>query len=80
VLHGGQIVTVHEAFSISQAVAVSDGVLSAVGRDDDVIPFAGPDTLVVDLEGRTVIPGILDPHTHHKKGSTATNCRDSSTS
>ncbi|MCP3934580.1 MAG: amidohydrolase family protein [Actinomycetia bacterium] len=56
--------TVDLAFSITEAVAVTGGVISAVGTDDDLMPSAGPDTVVVDLDGQTVIPGFVETHTH----------------
>lgn len=46
------------------ALAVRDGVVLATGTDDDVRAFIGPGTRVVELHGRTVIPGINDVHLH----------------
>jgi len=65
VLRNGHIVTVDGTFSIAEAVAVTDGVIIAVGTDAAVSKAIGPDTIDVDLAGRTVMPGIVDPHTHH---------------
>jgi len=64
ILHHGKIVTVDDRFSIRQAVAVKDGRIVAVGSDRDVLRRRGPSTRVVDLQGRTVIPGLIDSHTH----------------
>ena len=36
----------------------------AVGTDEDVLPFVGEGTTVIDLKGRTVLPGLIDPHLH----------------
>lgn len=47
-----------------QAVAVRGQRIVAVGRDDEVLTWAGPDTRVVDLHGRFVMPGFRDQHTH----------------
>jgi predicted amidohydrolase YtcJ len=49
---------------VAQALAARDGRIVAVGRDGDVAPLAGPGTEVVDLHGRTAIPGIVDSHCH----------------
>jgi predicted amidohydrolase YtcJ len=49
-------------------VAISDGIFTAVGRDDAVKTVAGPDTRVVDLKGRRVLPGLIDNHLHIIRG------------
>ena len=64
VYHNGRIYTVNEAQPWADAVAVKDGVFIGVGSSDDVKPFIGGQTEVVDLEGRFVMPGILDLHSH----------------
>ena len=64
VLRGGKIVTVDRDFSIKEAVAIRDGRFIAVGTDRDMRPLTGPGTRVVDLAGRTVIPGLIDSHIH----------------
>ena len=50
--------------SIYQALAIRDNRLMALGLNDDIRRLAGPDTNVIDVKGRTVIPGIIDTHTH----------------
>ena len=64
VLRSGKIVTVDRDFSIREAVAIRDGRFIAVGTDRDMRPLTGPSTRVVDLAGRTVIPGLIDSHIH----------------
>ena len=64
VLRGGKIVTVDGDFSIREAVAIKDGRFLAVGTDRDVRPLIAPGTRVIDLAGRTVIPGLIDSHIH----------------
>ena len=51
-------------FSTAEAVAVSGEQIAAVGANQDVLRRAGPDTLVIDLKGKTVIPGLIDTHLH----------------
>ncbi len=50
--------------SIRQALAIKNDRLIAVGSDDEVLKHRGPGTTVVDLGGKTVIPGLIDSHTH----------------
>ncbi len=61
---GGQIVTVDEGFSLAEALAVKGGRILAVGPEAEVAAFRGRGTEVVDLAGRTVIPGLQDSHIH----------------
>ncbi|GLF99592.1 amidohydrolase [Streptomyces yaizuensis] len=60
----GRVVTVDAEFSVASALAVTGGIISAVGGHDDVAPLIGPDTRVVDLRGATLLPGINDSHLH----------------
>ena len=64
IFHNGTIVTVDAGFTIAGAVGVRDGAIVAVGDDEAVLAMAGPSTRLVDLEGRTLMPGIVDPHIH----------------
>ena len=64
VLFNGKIVTVDEDFSIAEAVAIKDGRFVAVGSSSQIRGLAGDQTELMDLEGRTVLPGFNDPHLH----------------
>ena len=64
ILFNGKILTVDEDFSIAEAVAIKDGRFVAVGSSSQVRGLAGDRTEMVDLEGRTVLPGFNDPHEH----------------
>ena len=64
ILHNGRIVTVDGAFSVRQAVAVKAGRITAVGSDVDVLKERGAATRVIDLKGKTVLPGLIDSHVH----------------
>src|SRR6267378_555334 len=48
----------------AQALAVRDGRIAAIGDSSGIRALAGPSTRVVDLSGRTVIPGLIDSHIH----------------
>ena len=64
ILHSGKILTVNTGFEIAEAIAITDGNIAAVGTDEEIESLAGADTTVFDLEGRTIIPGIVDSHSH----------------
>jgi predicted amidohydrolase YtcJ len=64
VLLNGKIVTLATAAPIAEALAVRDGKIIAVGRSADIRALAGTGTRVIDLGGRTVIPGLIDSHMH----------------
>ena len=64
ILINGNIVTVDAEFSIANAVAVRDGRILAVGTNDDIKRLAGASTAVMDLDGKTVLPGLIDTHAH----------------
>ncbi len=62
---GGDIVTVNDAQPIAEAVAVKDGRILAVGRRADIErAHKGETTQVIDLAGRTLVPGFIDGHAH----------------
>ena len=48
----------------AQALAVRDGRIAAIGNSQDIRALAGPSACVIDLGGRTVIPGLIDSHIH----------------
>ena len=64
VLLNGRIVTVDEKESIAEAAAVKFGRIIAVGTNEKVKRLIGDETEVIDLKGRTVIPGLIDSHCH----------------
>ncbi|MDQ6618855.1 MAG: amidohydrolase [Pseudomonadota bacterium] len=68
VLRNGKILTVDKDFSIRQAIAIARDRIVAIGSDSDVAPRIGTSTRVVDLGGRTVIPGLIDAHLHSAGG------------
>src|SRR3954451_5984319 len=64
VLRGGRIITVDSGWHVAQAVAVRGGRFVAVGDDPTVARYVGPNTQVVELAGKTVVPGLIDSHLH----------------
>ncbi len=64
VLRNGKIIAVDGKDSINQAIAIQNDRILAVGSNAEVTRLAGEDAAVLDLDGRTVIPGIVDIHAH----------------
>lgn len=60
----GKILTVDAGFSIVEALAVREGRVLATGSSGEIAGLAGAGTRRVDLEGRTVVPGLIDAHCH----------------
>jgi len=61
---GGDIVTINYAQPTAEAVAVADGKIIAVGKKPDVLKHKGNATKMVDLQGKTLMPGFFDAHSH----------------
>jgi predicted amidohydrolase YtcJ len=70
ILHNGKIVTMDDKSNsinpgtIAQAVAIREGKILSVGTNNQVLVLKGPQTKIVDVKGRTVVPGIIDTHSH----------------
>ena len=62
--HGGPVITMNDAAMRAEAVAEKCGRILAVGSKEDVMAYQGDSTQVIDLEGRTMIPGFVDSHGH----------------
>jgi predicted amidohydrolase YtcJ len=66
---GGTVLTVDADFSEAEAIAFRGNRILAVGTDAEVRKAAGNGPKIVDLRGKTVLPGFVDPHTHVIAGS-----------
>ena len=64
VLIGGKILTVNRTDSVAEALSIEHGRISAVGSTTQIRALSGPQTKIIDLGGRTVIPGLIDSHIH----------------
>jgi predicted amidohydrolase YtcJ len=60
----GKIALVDDAFTLVQALAVRDGKVAAVGTTSEISALKGEKTRVIDLKGKTVLPGFIDSHLH----------------
>jgi predicted amidohydrolase YtcJ len=68
ILVNGKIVTVDAAFSYAEAAAVANDRFTAVGRTSEIRGLADRYTRIIDLHGRTVVPGLSDNHLHSAGG------------
>jgi predicted amidohydrolase YtcJ len=64
ILINGKILTADARFSVHQALAIREGKVAALGTTAAIRASAGPATRIIDLGGRTVIPGLIDSHMH----------------
>src|SRR5262245_15964593 len=64
VIRNGKVLTVDAKFSTAEGLAIRDGVFVRVGSSVEVQKLVGPKTRVIDAEGRTVIPGLIESHVH----------------
>ena len=64
IFFGGEIITVDDGNPTAEALAVSGEKILAVGKREKVFSHKGPDTQMVDLKGKTLMPGLIEPHSH----------------
>ncbi|MEE2838986.1 MAG: amidohydrolase family protein [Acidobacteriota bacterium] len=67
VFYNGSVLTMDRdkpPFTVTEALAVRDGKILAVGDEDRILRMAGPDTRRMNLDGRALMPGIIDTHSH----------------
>jgi len=71
VFRGGTILTVDRDFSEAEALAIRGNTIIAVGSEDRVMAIAGAGAKVIDLDGKTMLPGFIEPHAHVLAGALA---------
>src|SRR6478735_3637279 len=64
ILSNAKVLTVDHDFTIAQAIAIAGDRILAVGSNDALAAHTAPETRVVDLKGRAVMPGLIDGHAH----------------
>ncbi|MHA2085857.1 MAG: amidohydrolase [Candidatus Thorarchaeota archaeon] len=65
IIHNGDILTMEQSPAQVEALAIKDEFIVAVGDENDILAMAGSNTQFIDLEGRTLLPGFNDAHSHH---------------
>jgi predicted amidohydrolase YtcJ len=78
ILTNGIVVTLAENQPDAEALAARNGRIAVVGSTAEIEPHAGPDTEVLDLDGRAALPGFIDTHLHLPlagRRMTYVNCR-----
>ncbi len=68
IYYNGKMTTLDQTKPSASAVAIKDDRFVAVGNDKDVRELAGENTKIINLNGRSVIPGLFDNHTHVIRG------------
>ncbi|MEO8678042.1 MAG: amidohydrolase [Vicinamibacterales bacterium] len=68
VFFNGRVITVDDAFTVAEAVAITGDRITAVGTSAQVRTRAGAATRLIDLQGRALIPGLMDNHLHGAGG------------
>ncbi len=64
IFYNAQVVTMEDAVPTAQAVLVEDGKILRVGSREEILALQDGDTLLRDLEGKALLPGFIDPHSH----------------
>lgn len=71
VLHNANVLTMETDAPSAQAIAIAEGKFMSVGSNEDVLALAGNNTEVRNLSGRTIMPGLVDTHSHHNMAGEA---------
>lgn len=64
IFFGGDIITVDDAKPFAEALAVRNGRIISVGTENELFQLKGDTTRIVNLEGNTLLPGLIEPHSH----------------
>jgi len=74
ILHNGKIVTVDRSDSVQEAMAVKGNRILRVGSNNEVLKTKGDRTDLLDLGGKTVLPGLIDSHVHATEACSFCSC------
>jgi predicted amidohydrolase YtcJ len=64
ILHNANVLTLDDALPNAEAIAITGNLISAVGSDEEILALQSSYTELYDLEQRTVLPGLIDSHSH----------------
>jgi predicted amidohydrolase YtcJ len=65
IFYDGAVITIEKAQPLAEAVALHDNLIQAVGSNEDILALKGPGTVLIDLQGKTLMPGFVEGHTHY---------------
>jgi predicted amidohydrolase YtcJ len=68
ILRNGRVTTLDRSNPTASVIAIENGLFTAVGREEEVMPLDGASTRVIDLKGRRTLPGLIDNHLHIIRG------------
>jgi predicted amidohydrolase YtcJ len=60
----GNIITINDSQPLAEAIAIKNGLILAVGNETDILKYKSSSTIIIDLKGKTVLPGFIDAHSH----------------
>jgi len=64
IYNNGNIITLEEELPFAEAMLVEDGIIKSIGTNEEIINLNSDNIKIVDLNGATILPGFIDPHTH----------------
>ncbi|MCK5146199.1 hypothetical protein KAR48_05555, partial [bacterium] len=64
ILHNANVITMDDQLPNAQAIAIKSNLISAVGSNVDILSLQTVNTQLFDLQGRTVVPGMIEAHSH----------------
>jgi len=64
IFYNSTVVTMVESQPLAEAIALRGSVIQAVGTDEEILSLQGTETTLIDLQGKTIMPGFIDSHTH----------------
>ncbi|MBR6969523.1 MAG: amidohydrolase family protein, partial [Firmicutes bacterium] len=64
IFYNGKVYTMESGWAPQSAVAVQDGIIQRVGSDEEILSLKTEQTELVDLQGKTMLPGFTDSHMH----------------
>ncbi len=73
IIHNGEIITMEDSSVPVEAIAIRNGTIIAVGSTSEILAMARANTSIIDLDGRTLLPGFIDSHCHDMGDRNLTN-------
>jgi len=67
IFHNGNVITIEKSQPLADALAIRGNLIQAVGTEEEVMAYQGAETVVIDLQGNTLMPGFVEGHTHYTR-------------